>query len=101
MSGDQFIADDPTRGREDAFQSVTCTVCGRVHLVNAKTGKVVGDRGQHRHHDSTSNRYFAEHDNPPDCPRAIVGTQCKMFKTIDLISDRCVSLAASRRSDLH
>ena len=26
-----FIADDPTKGREDAFQSVTCTVCGRVH----------------------------------------------------------------------
>ena len=39
-----FIADDPTKGREDAFQSVTCTVCGRVHLVNPKTGKVIGDR---------------------------------------------------------
>jgi hypothetical protein len=25
-------------------------------------------RGKHRHHDSASNRYFAEHDNPPDCP---------------------------------
>jgi len=24
-------------------------------------------RGKHRHHDSASNRYFAEHDNPPDC----------------------------------
>jgi hypothetical protein len=23
-------------------------------------------RGKHRHHDSTSNRDFAEHDNPPD-----------------------------------
>jgi hypothetical protein len=39
-----FIADDPTRGREDTFQSVTCTVCARVHPVNPKTGKVVGDR---------------------------------------------------------
>jgi hypothetical protein len=37
-------------------------------------------RGKHRHHDSTSDRCFAEHDNPPDCPRAIVRTQCKMFK---------------------
>jgi hypothetical protein len=37
-------------------------------------------RGKHRHHDSASDRYFAEHDNPPDCPRAIVRTQCKMFK---------------------
>ena len=40
-----FIADDPTRGMEDGFESVTCTVCGRVHLVNPKTGKVVGERG--------------------------------------------------------
>src|SRR5262245_43631030 len=24
-------------------------------------------RTKHRHHDSTSNRDFAEHDNPPDC----------------------------------
>jgi hypothetical protein len=36
--------DDLTKGGEDAFQSVTCTVCGRVHLVNPKTGKVVGDQ---------------------------------------------------------
>jgi hypothetical protein len=40
-----FVADDPTKGGEDTFRSVTCTVCGRVHLVNPKTGKVVGDRG--------------------------------------------------------
>ena len=37
-------------------------------------------RGKHRHHDSASDRYFAEHDNPPDCPRAIVRTQSIMFK---------------------
>jgi len=40
-------------------------------------------RGKHRHHDSTSDRYVAEHDNPPDChksPRAIVRTQCKRVK---------------------
>jgi len=40
-----FIADDPIRRSEDAFQSVSCTVCGQIHLVNPKTGKVVGDRG--------------------------------------------------------
>ena len=40
-----FVADDPKQGTEDAFQSVTCTVCGRVHLVSPKTGRVVGDRG--------------------------------------------------------
>jgi hypothetical protein len=40
-------------------------------------------RGKHRHHDSTSDCYFTEHDNPPDChrsPRAIVRTQCKRVK---------------------
>jgi hypothetical protein len=40
-------------------------------------------RGKHRHHDSTSDCYFAEHDNPPDChrsPRVIVRTQCKRVK---------------------
>jgi hypothetical protein len=37
-----FVADDPTKVA-DAFRS--CTVCARVHLVNPKTGKVVGDRG--------------------------------------------------------
>jgi hypothetical protein len=39
-----FVADDPTKGAE-AYRSITCTVCGRVHLVNPKTGRVVGDRG--------------------------------------------------------
>jgi hypothetical protein len=40
-------------------------------------------RGEHRHHDSTSDCYFAAHDNPPDCrksPQVILRTQCKMFK---------------------
>jgi hypothetical protein len=38
-------------------------------------------RGKHRHHHSTSNCDFSEHDNPPDChPRIIVRAQCKMFK---------------------
>jgi hypothetical protein len=36
-----FVADDPTH--DDAyFHSVTCTACARVHLVNPKTGKVIG-----------------------------------------------------------
>lgn len=34
-------ADDNT-----AFEPVTCTVCSRVHLVNPKTGKVVGADGK-------------------------------------------------------
>ena len=34
-----FVADDPTMGGEDAFRSVTCTVCARVPLVNPKNWK--------------------------------------------------------------
>jgi len=37
-----WIADDPTED-EDRFEPVTCLACTRVHLVNAKTGKVLGD----------------------------------------------------------
>jgi hypothetical protein len=37
-----FVADDPMKGAEDTLRSVSCTVCSRVHLVNPKTGKVVG-----------------------------------------------------------
>lgn len=36
-----FVADDPER--DDAYEPVTCTLCSRVHLVNPKTGKVLGD----------------------------------------------------------
>ncbi len=36
-------------------------------------------RGKHRHHDSTSNNHFVEHDNPPGC-HSENATECKMFK---------------------
>jgi hypothetical protein len=63
-----------------------------VHAARAvhatKTAHRVGGqrhwRGQHRQHDSTSDCYFAEHDNPPDCHklprRHTVRPQCRMFK---------------------
>ncbi len=36
-----FTADDPTD--DDAgYEIVTCTVCTRNHIVNPKTGKVLG-----------------------------------------------------------
>jgi hypothetical protein len=59
-----------------------------VHAARAvhatKTAHRVGGqrrwRGQHRQHDSTSDCYFAEHNNPPDChklpPRHTVRPQC-------------------------
>jgi hypothetical protein len=37
-----WIADDPTDGEADTYEAMTCTACTRVHLVNPKTGKVVG-----------------------------------------------------------
>jgi hypothetical protein len=37
--------DDPIKDPKDVFRPVTCTVCGRVHLVNPKTGRALEDRG--------------------------------------------------------
>ncbi len=36
-----WIADDPTAD-DDAFEPMTCTACTRTHIVNPKTGKVLG-----------------------------------------------------------
>ena len=37
-----WVADAPTEGKAATFEPVTCTACARVHLVNPKTGKVLG-----------------------------------------------------------
>jgi len=37
-----WVADDPNDWGEDTFESMTCTACTRVHLVNPNTGKVLG-----------------------------------------------------------
>jgi hypothetical protein len=37
-----WIANGPTERDEDSFEAVTCPACGRVHLVNPQTGKVLG-----------------------------------------------------------
>jgi hypothetical protein len=34
--------DDP-----GAYVSVTCLSCGQIHLVNLKTGKTIGEQGEH------------------------------------------------------
>jgi hypothetical protein len=38
-----WVADDPTAGEADAYEAVTCAICTRVHLVNPKTRKVLGE----------------------------------------------------------
>ncbi len=37
-----WVCDDPTQSEAEFYESVTCTACTRVHLVNPKTGKVIG-----------------------------------------------------------
>lgn len=38
-----WIADDPTRREERSHEPVSCYACRGVHLVNPKTGKVIGE----------------------------------------------------------
>lgn len=38
-----WIADDPTNGDDGSYVSITCGACTRVHMVNPKTGKVLGE----------------------------------------------------------
>jgi hypothetical protein len=62
-------------------------------MASKTTHRVGGQRqwrGKHRHRDSTSNRYFAEHDNPPDCQIAPCHSENatqNVQMTNDLISD--------------
>lgn len=37
-----WIVDDPAVKDSDQFEAIACTACTRVHLVNPKTGKVLG-----------------------------------------------------------
>ncbi len=53
-----FVADDATDS--DAFESVTCTACTRVHLVNPATGKVLGEM-----HDNDDDEWAAAGRNRP------------------------------------
>jgi len=37
-----WIADDPTESEAESYVPVICTACTRTHLVNRKTGRVLG-----------------------------------------------------------
>jgi hypothetical protein len=42
-----LIADNPSHPTETnghTFEPLTCTVCGHIHLVNPKSGKLLGDK---------------------------------------------------------
>jgi hypothetical protein len=42
MNVQGWIADDPTEREGETYHSITCTICTRLHLVNPKTGRVLG-----------------------------------------------------------
>jgi hypothetical protein len=37
-----WVADDPDRGDDATYESVTCIACTRLHMVNPSTGRVLG-----------------------------------------------------------
>ena len=41
-----WVADDPAENDDDGYEAVTCPVCRRVHMVNPKTGKLLGEDGE-------------------------------------------------------
>ena len=38
-----WLADDPAEHSDESYEAVTCLACSRVHLVNPKSGKVIGE----------------------------------------------------------
>jgi len=38
------VAAPPPADRADAYEAVPCAACGRVHIVNKTTGKMLSDR---------------------------------------------------------
>jgi hypothetical protein len=40
-----WVADDPTERGDEFYEAVTCMACTRLHLVNPKSGKVLGADG--------------------------------------------------------
>ena len=41
-----WISDDAGSDSENEFVSISCTACRQVHLVNAATGRVLGDQSE-------------------------------------------------------
>ncbi len=39
-----WTADDPADGESETYEVVTCMACARMHLINPKTGKVLGTK---------------------------------------------------------
>ena len=39
-----WLPEDAQPERTDSYDAVTCPACARVHLINRKTGKMLGDK---------------------------------------------------------
>jgi hypothetical protein len=39
-----WVEDDVSEDSDDAYEGVVCHACGRLHLVNPKTGEIAGGR---------------------------------------------------------
>jgi len=37
-----WVAENPSEPKSEAYEAVTCTACARVHLVEPRTGKILG-----------------------------------------------------------
>ena len=75
----------------DATKAAHTAVHPAEAVASKTTHRVGGQwRSKHRHHDSTSDCYFAEHDNSPDCqiaPRYTENGMQNVQMSNDLISD--------------
>jgi len=43
-----WLADSTQPESADSYEAVTCPACARVHLINRKTGKMLGDINKER-----------------------------------------------------
>ena len=37
-----WVAEDPSERESESYEAVTCTACTRVHLVDPRTGRILG-----------------------------------------------------------
>ncbi|HEX7563812.1 MAG TPA: hypothetical protein VF396_11265 [Bradyrhizobium sp.] len=44
MNVQVWLAEDASTDQADAYETVTCPGCQRLHLINKTTGKLLGDK---------------------------------------------------------
>jgi hypothetical protein len=44
MNVQVWLAEDASTDQADAYETVTCPACLRIHFVNKTTGKLLGDK---------------------------------------------------------